>query len=274
MNLLPALKSVKSFALATATIATTLASNIAPSPATLANRVISTPGQPEVVIFESNLQSVAIGCPALRNLWRGLRTQPVTAQEYQKIINATSTRLVGHLSCNTPNVVQGFTSPAFSNAGVIVARGVPFFVKTNDFFNAMGVKPTRLTLEQGRTFLSRNLQLNTNVTLEPQLVANPATETGSVTFINRGGYVGTYTLTFNILNTPRRLETGNLPLNQRATFAVPAGASNVRVVGELFTGIFAQKKTIFSQSIPNPQSKLCFTTTGTTISPAVNPSCN
>jgi hypothetical protein len=55
MKLLPTFKSVKALALATATVATTLVGNIAPSTATLANRVISAPGKPEVVIFESNL---------------------------------------------------------------------------------------------------------------------------------------------------------------------------------------------------------------------------
>lgn len=275
MKLLPTFKSVQALALATATIATTLVGNIAPSSASLANRVISTPGQPEVVIFENELQSLAIGCPALRDLWRGLKTKPVSAQEYQRTINATATRLVGQLSCNNPNAVKGFVSPAFgSNKGVILAAGVPFFTKTNDFFNAMGIKPTALSQAEGQAFVRQHLQLSTNVTLEPQFVANPATEPGTVTFINRGGYVATYTLTYNILNTSRRFDSGNVPIGQRAAFQVPAGAQNVKVVGELFTGLFAQKKTIFSQSIANPQSKLCFTTTGTTVNPAINSSCN
>ncbi|NJR32131.1 MAG: hypothetical protein HC778_03800 [Chamaesiphon sp. CSU_1_12] len=221
MKLLPTFKSVKALVLATATVATTLVGNIAPSTATLANRVISAPGKPEVVIFESNLQSVAIGCPALRNLWRGLPTQSVSVEEFQRIITATPTRLVAHLNCNNP-AIKGFVSPAFgSDKGAIIAGGALFLTKTTDFFNAMGIKPTALSQEEGRNFLNQNRHLDTNITLEPQFVANPATAPGTVTFINRGIYVATYTLTYNILNTSRRLDTGNVLVNQKSFISNP-----------------------------------------------------
>jgi hypothetical protein len=167
MKFLPSLKSAKSLALVAATVVTALVSNIAPSQASKPNRVIVTDGQPQVVIFESDLQSLAIGCMKVRNLWSGIRqTQNVSPQEYQRIINATATRLVGHLNCGAPNLVQGYTSPAFPKAGVIVTHGVPFFVTTTEFFFALGITPTKLNAVEGQKFIQQRLQLFTNVTLD------------------------------------------------------------------------------------------------------------
>jgi hypothetical protein len=273
MNFLRSINSAKALCLAAATIAITLAGNIAPSQASQPGRVIQTPGQPEVVIFDIDLQSFAIGCQSVRNLWKGIPTERVSPQEYQKIISSASAHLVGSLACNAPNIVQGFTSPAFgSDTGVIVTGGVPFFVKTGDFFTAMGIKPTKLTLEQGNQFISQNRRINTNVTLETRGAA--PIQSGSISFINRGGYVARYNLTYNLAGTIRNFDTGDIPIAQKKVFSIPAQATNIKASGILFTGLFTQTKPIFSRNISNPQSNVCFTTFGTTFNPQLNNSCN
>jgi cyclic lactone autoinducer peptide len=165
MKFLPSLKSAKALALVAATIATAIASSAAPSLAHQPTRLISTPGKPDLVIYDSTKQSFALGCKALSNLFQ-LPTQQVTAAEYQQSVDRFE---VGNLPCNDPNLVKAATF--LSGDGVITiqltrnlfggttTRQSSFFVLApSQFFGAMGITPTQLNEQQGI-----NLSLGNNI---------------------------------------------------------------------------------------------------------------
>jgi hypothetical protein len=165
MKFRPSLKSAKSLALAAVTIATAIASSAAPSLAHQPTRFISTPGKPDLVIYDSTKQSFALGCKALSNLFQ-LPTQQVTAAEYQQSVDRFE---VGNLPCNDPNLVKAATF--LSGDGVITiqltrnlfggttTRQSSFFVLApSQFFGAMGITPTQLNEQQGI-----NLSLGNNI---------------------------------------------------------------------------------------------------------------
>lgn len=157
MNFLHPQKSLKSLSLAAVTIATVIASAAASSLAATPARIVALPGRPSIAVFEAELQSYKIGCPALDQLWRRTPHQRVNAQEYDKLAKGPFTfNGSGDLPCNAPNRVKGFISPAFSGGRLIVVDGLrPHLVNSDEFFKALGISPTRLTQQQGEQLLKR-----------------------------------------------------------------------------------------------------------------------
>jgi hypothetical protein len=268
MKFLPSFKSAKAIALAAATIATAIAGSVAPSQASRPQRIIQTAGQPEIVIFESEGQSVASGCQGVSDLWKGLRTQQVSPQEYQKTISSASSFLTAHLYCNSPNKVKGYISPSFPNAGVIVTDGKPLFVTTRAFFSALGITPTQLNKAEGDAFIKRNANIFTNVVLEPDLAAR----TSSISIANQGAYVARYTVRYDAFGVKK--DTFDVPVGKKAVFNLPSQARNIAVLGEYYTGIFNEKKTFFNKQLSSLDGNICYTTTGTVFNPRVNDSCH
>lgn len=179
MKFLTSFKSAKSLALAAATIATEIASSVAPSQAEQPNFIITATGKPQVIQFERNSydrENYTIGCQALRNLWSGIQTKNIGIPA---IYDRMTSRL-RHLDCNAPNLVQGYTSSAFgSNAGVIVARGNPLYIKSTEFFTAMGITPKSLTEQEGKDFMAQNSRaLNNSAVLEVGLPNLPNLQPG------------------------------------------------------------------------------------------------
>jgi hypothetical protein len=181
MKFQPALKSAKASILAAITIATSIASNVAPSQAEQPDSIFTAAGKPQVLQFNRegyNRQNFTIGCQALRNLWSGIETKNIGIPIIYDGMASSPTVPLKHLDCNAPNLVQGYTSSAFgSKAGVIVTRGNPLYIKSTQFFTAMGITPKSLTEQQGQDFIAQNSRaLNSSVVLEvglPNLQPGP-----------------------------------------------------------------------------------------------------
>jgi hypothetical protein len=270
MKFLPSIKSVKAICLAAVTVATTLASNITPSQAGQATRVINTPGQPDLLVLDGDSRTYAIGCGELRRVWQNLPTQQVTPGQYQSVLSGGSHRFVAHLNCNSPTLVQGYTSPAFRGAGLMVSHGNAFYISDLNIMRAMGVKPTALSAQQGQAFIARRGYAAVTDTLEP----GKFTPYNSLTLRNRGAYVSNFTVTSSIGGNSQTLHTGNLAVGQQVTIKVPLSPTNINVEAKLFTGLGKQTKTIFNQKIDNNQPAYCLTTVGTVFNGSVNNSCN
>ena len=172
MKFIPSFKFVQASILAAAAISASIVSNVSPSLATVPSRIVSAPGQPDLVIYESTKQSFSIGCPPLRNLFQ-LPTQQISADEYQK---ALSRFIVGSLPCNQSTSVQAVTFlngdgainiPTMTRNPIIGEQAGRdwFYVKyPTQFFEAMGIKPNQLNERQGIDFGSganRNAFFNT-----------------------------------------------------------------------------------------------------------------
>ena len=125
-----------------------------------ATRIISHPGKAVLVIFGETMESFPIGCPALRNLWSGIRTEAATLDEYNNMTSMKATKFgiavkLADLYCNNPVGVKAYTSPLFGNyAGAIVTDGKPYFVQSTEFFTAMGITPVKLNDQQARDFVN------------------------------------------------------------------------------------------------------------------------
>jgi hypothetical protein len=271
MKFLPSIKSVKAICLAAVTIATTVASNITPSQAGQANRVIHTSGQPDLLVLDGDLLTFTIGCSDLRRIWQNLPTQEVSPAQYKSVFSGGPHRFVAHLNCNNPTLVQSYTSPAFGGrAGLMVSRGSAFYVSSLDIMRAMGIRPTALSAQQGNVFLQKNGYTHILDLLEP----GKFTPYNSLTLRNRGAYVSNFTVTSSIGGNRQTLHTGNLVVGQQVVIKVPLSPTNINVEAKLFTGLGAQTKTIFNQRIDNNQASSCLTTVGTVFNGSVNNSCN
>ena len=169
MKFLPSLKSAKSLALAAVTIATAIASSVAPSLADIPTTIITTPGKPDLVVFGGRLKAYKLGCPKLRNVWDRIPSKAYSEKIYEQVITNFK-GLAGELYCDQPSRVQGYISPAFgNNMGVVVTNGQPSFVESGEVFSAMRITPTNLTRAQGETFLGKNQVIYQNPTLTPAL---------------------------------------------------------------------------------------------------------
>jgi hypothetical protein len=270
MKLLPSFKSAKAICLAAVTIATAIVSNVSPSQSRPPTRIIQTDGQPEIVIFGSEGQSVASGCQAIRDLWKGLPTQRVGAQEYQNTISSRGGILKGHLYCNNPSKVKGYTSPVFPYPGLIVTDGKPFYVTTTAFFTALGIRPIQLNRPDGIAFMNQNrLFNNLNVTLEPNL----SVLTSSISIVNKGAYVARYSISYQV-NGGLKQDAFDVSFGKKAVFNLPSQASKIAIVGEYYTGLFKQKKEFFRKQMTYSDGSICYTTTGNISNPKVNDGCN
>lgn len=270
MKFLNSVKSIKAICLAAVTIAATLASNIAPSQAGQVSRVINAPGQPDLLVLDGDLRTYAIGCGDLRRIWKNLPTQQVNSAQYQAILSGGRHRFVAHLNCNSPNLVQGYVSPAFRGAGLMVSQGSPFYVNDINIMRAMGVRPVALSAQQGQAFIATRGYAAVTDTLEP----GKFTTFNSLTLRNRGAYVSKFTVTSSIGANSETLHTGNLAVGQQVVIKVPLSPTNINVEAKLYTGLGAQTKRIFNQKIDNGQPNSCLTTVGTVFNGSVNNSCN
>lgn len=54
---------------------------------TTPNYILQTTGQPDVAIFESNGESFALGCSEIRDVWGGVPSRRVSAEEFRQALN-------------------------------------------------------------------------------------------------------------------------------------------------------------------------------------------
>jgi hypothetical protein len=163
MKLPPSFKSAKAICLAAVAIATAIASSVAPSQAEQPVAFFRPNLSPNTTHFffeKSNTAfTVRDSCDAVQKLFGNTQFRSNTFAAFPP------GRLLGNLGCNSE--IPGFTSPAFgSNAGVIQVNGDVFFIKSDAFFTAMKIKPTKLTEQQGKDFIAQNPRINNNVVLE------------------------------------------------------------------------------------------------------------
>jgi len=103
----------------------------------------------------------------------------------------------------------------------------------------------------------------------------PAPQPGAITFFNEGGYVARYTLSYTSGGQNKSFSTGNLALGNKRRYDLPADATNIRVRGEVKTGLAWEPwRDIFNTSISHPRGPLCYKTYGTTLKAKWNNTCS
>jgi hypothetical protein len=161
MKFLPALKSAKAICLTAATVATALATNIAPSHATPPNGILTAPNRPAVAIFTTggSVKAFALGCPDLARLWGGVPNKSLSAANFDRAVSTKNLSL-NHMYCGGHQNVRAYTSPAFAAmagssgvVGLLVLDRKPYFVESAEFFTAMGVRPSALNKQDGESIL-------------------------------------------------------------------------------------------------------------------------
>jgi hypothetical protein len=92
---------------------------------------------------------------------------------------------------------------------------------------------------------------------------------GSISLFNRGAYVARYRLSYNLKANTKTIDSGDVTIGRKIAFTIPSDANNIQIVGELYTGIFNQKKVFFSQRFDRLNSPIHLTTSGTVFNPHV-----
>jgi cytolysin (calcineurin-like family phosphatase) len=105
----------------------------------------------------------------------------------------------------------------------------------------------------------------------PSANDNPA----KITIFNQGGYVADYQVSYSFNGQKRSLNTRQLRLGQKHTFKLPSNSLNVRVRGQVYTGLaWERKRIIFDQNFKSAPSEICFKTYGTTLAAKWDNRCN
>jgi hypothetical protein len=101
-------------------------------------------------------------------------------------------------------------------------------------------------------------------------VGTPVANPGSISLLNRGNYVARYKLSYNLNGNTKTFNSGDITIGKKMAFTIPTGANNIQIVGELYTGVFNQKKVFLSQRINRLNSPIYLTTYGTVFNPQVS----
>jgi cytolysin (calcineurin-like family phosphatase) len=82
-----------------------------------------------------------------------------------------------------------------------------------------------------------------------------------VTVFNQGGYVADYQVSYTHNGQQKQEKVSGLVVGKKRTVALPAGSQNIRVKGQMLTGLFWEpKRELFNQSARDGS---CFKTYGT-----------
>ena len=82
-----------------------------------------------------------------------------------------------------------------------------------------------------------------------------------VTVFNQGGYVADYQVSYTSNGQQKETKISGLVVGSKKTVALPAGSQNIRVKGQMRTGLFWEpKRELFNQSAHDGS---CFKTYGT-----------
>jgi hypothetical protein len=101
-------------------------------------------------------------------------------------------------------------------------------------------------------------------------ISSPVAHSGSISVSNRGVYVARYKLSYNLNLNTKTFDSGDITVGKKIAFSIPPGATNIQIVGELYTGIFNKKKIFFSQRFDRLNSPIYLTTFGTVINPQMS----
>jgi cytolysin (calcineurin-like family phosphatase) len=100
------------------------------------------------------------------------------------------------------------------------------------------------------------------------LTANMASANSNpkVTIFNQGGYVADYQISYSINGQSKNMTLRKLSLGQKRTVTLPAVSKNVRVRGQVYTGLaWESRRMIFDRKYNSLSSDICFKTYGTTL---------
>jgi cytolysin (calcineurin-like family phosphatase) len=101
------------------------------------------------------------------------------------------------------------------------------------------------------------------------LTANMASANSNpskVTIFNQGGYVADYQISYSLNGKSENMTLRQLRLGQKRTVTLPADSKNVRVKGQVYTGLaWEPKRMIFDRQYRSLPSEVCFKTYGTTL---------
>jgi cytolysin (calcineurin-like family phosphatase) len=101
------------------------------------------------------------------------------------------------------------------------------------------------------------------------LTANMASANSNlpkVTIFNQGGYVADYQISYSVNGQSRNMTLRELRLGQKKTVTLPSNSNNVRVRGQVYTGLaWEPKRMIFDKTLRSAPSDICFKTYGTTL---------
>jgi cytolysin (calcineurin-like family phosphatase) len=82
-----------------------------------------------------------------------------------------------------------------------------------------------------------------------------------VTVFNQGGYVADYQVSYTFNGQQKQEKVSGLVVGKKKTVTLPAGSQNIRVKGQMITGLFWEpKRELFNQSAHDGS---CFKTYGT-----------
>jgi cytolysin (calcineurin-like family phosphatase) len=82
-----------------------------------------------------------------------------------------------------------------------------------------------------------------------------------VTVFNQGGYVADYQVSYTYNGQQKQEKVSGLVVGKKKTVTLPAGSQNIRVKGQMITGLFWEpKRELFNQSAHDGS---CFKTYGT-----------
>jgi cytolysin (calcineurin-like family phosphatase) len=92
-------------------------------------------------------------------------------------------------------------------------------------------------------------------------MAAMAASAPKVTVFNQGGYVADYQINYSINGVQKDMKIPGLQLGQKRTVTLPTGSQQIKVRGQMLTGLFWEpKRELFNQSA---QDGSCFKTYGT-----------
>ncbi len=110
------------------------------------------------------------------------------------------------------------------------------------------------------------------------LTANMAlagSEQSKITIFNQGGYVADYQVSYSLNGQKKSTNIRSLRLGQKRTLSVPANSKNIRVRGQVYTGLaWEPKRLIFEKTYATAPSEVCFKTYGTTLAAKWDNECN
>ena len=103
-----------------------------------------------------------------------------------------------------------------------------------------------------------------------------SSEESQLTFYNAGYYIARYRLVYRLNGKSKSFETGYVTLGQKRQYTIPAGATNISVVGEGKTGLIWKPWTVtFLETYRQlDRDRVCFKSYGTTLNQKWNTKCN
>jgi hypothetical protein len=134
------------------------------------NRILTVANNPPLAVFDTTKESYVLGsdCTLIDGLWSRIPRQPVTIEEYRKLMPST---VASGLTCTfvPPGFYQGFSSPDLPGGHLLVIQhldGTHYRHYINDpaFFSAIGITPKQLSAAEVAATLKQFPAGRTNFT--------------------------------------------------------------------------------------------------------------